>query len=54
MKFSNENMSSLYVEGQVYRLSSEMGVRIYVCLQVHNYRIRKDLIGFVLVKSGLE
>lgn len=36
MKFSNENMSSLYVEGQVYRLSSEMGVRIYVCLQVHN------------------
>lgn len=23
-----------YVDGQVYRLSSEMGVRIYVCLQV--------------------
>lgn len=23
-----------YVDGQVYRLSSEMGVRFYVCLQV--------------------
>lgn len=34
MKFSYEHMNSLYVDGQVYRLSSEMGVRIYVCLQV--------------------
>lgn len=34
MKLSYEHMNSLYVDGQVYRLSSEMGVRFYVCLQV--------------------